>query len=92
MAAVNPIVVFLHGAAAMACVIAGSLFLRYWRDSGDRLFVFFAIAFWVLALKWTALGMLAPVTEHRHWLHALRLVAFAVIVAGIVDKNRRRAP
>jgi hypothetical protein len=91
MAAVNPVVVFLHGAVAIGCVIAGLLFLRYWRDSGDRLFVFFAVAFWVLGLNWTTLGMLARVTEHRHWLHALRLVGFAVIVAGIVDKNRRRA-
>jgi hypothetical protein len=76
----------------MACVVAGVLFLTYWRDSGDRLFVFFALAFWVFGLTWVALGTVAPVVEHRHWIYALRLVAFAFIVLGIVDKNRRQGP
>lgn len=89
MIAIDPVVVFLHGAASMACMVAGVLFLAYWRDSGDRLFVFFAAAFWVFGLNWTVVGTFAPVTEHRHWIHALRLVAFALIAFGIVDKNRR---
>ena len=50
------------------------------------------IAFWVLGLNWTLLGIFAPLPEHRHWLHALRLVAFALIGFGIVDKNRRQSP
>jgi uncharacterized membrane protein len=54
--------------------------------------VFFALAFWVLGLNWTLLGIFAPLPEHRHWLHALRLVAFALIGFGIVDKNRRQRP
>ena len=85
-------VVFLHGALSMACLIAGVLFLTYWRDSRDRLFVFFACAFWVLGVDWTLLGLLAPLPEDRHWLYALRLVAFALIGLGILDKNRRRGP
>ena len=89
MIAPNVIVVFLHGALSMACVVAGVLFLSYWRDSRERLFLFFAAAFWLLGLHWAALGMLAPVVEHRHWLHAIRLVAFALIGYGIVEKNRR---
>jgi hypothetical protein len=92
MIAVDPLVVFLQGAASMACMVAGVLFLTYWRDSGDRLFVFFAAAFWVFGLNWTVVGMLAPIAEHRHWIHAVRLVAFALIVFGIVDKNRRPGP
>ena len=89
MIAPNLTVVFRHGALSMACVVAGVLFLSYWRDTRDRLFLFFAAAFWFLGLNWGALGMLAPVVEHRHWLHALRLVAFALIGFGIVEKNRR---
>ena len=88
----NPTVLFLHGGAATACVIAGVLFLTYWRDSHDRLFLFFTAAFWVLGLNWMALGMLAPAVEVRHWLHAVRVVAFALIAIGIIDKNRRQGP
>lgn len=41
---------FLIGMIAMALVTAGLFFLRFWRDTGDRLFLIFAIAFWLLAL------------------------------------------
>jgi hypothetical protein len=82
-------VVFLDGAVAMACLIAGVLFLSYWRDSGDRLFVLFAAAFWLFGLNWAALGLLAPVIEQRHWLHTVRLVAFVLIAFAVIDKNRR---
>lgn len=90
MTAADPLVLFLHGAVSMACAIAGVLFLAYGRDSRDRLFVFFAVAFWVLGINWVSVAAVAPSAEHRHWFHAIRLVAFAFITFGIVDKNRRR--
>jgi len=83
-----PYVSFVNGAVAMACLIAGVLFLDYWRDSRDRLFVFFAVAFWVFAFNWILIAAIDPPTEHRHWFYLLRLVAFALIAVGIVDKNR----
>jgi hypothetical protein len=81
---------FLNGATATACVIAGVLFLTYWRDSRDRLFVFFAVAFWVLAFQWTFISAFEPADEHRHLFYLPRLIAFALIAMGIVDKNRTR--
>jgi hypothetical protein len=86
----NPLVPFFQGAASMGCLIAGVLFLAYWRDSRDRLFVFFAIAFWAIALNYLLVAAIAPGAEQRHWFYAIRLVGFALILAGIVDKNRRR--
>lgn len=83
------LVIFLQGAVAMACLVAGVLFLAYWRDSGDRLFVFFAIAFWVLALNYVSVAAVAPTAETRHWFYAVRLIAFVLILVGIADKNRR---
>jgi hypothetical protein len=59
--------------------------------SRDRLFRFFSIAFWILAAHWTALGIVNPAEETRHYLYLLRLLAFAVILVGVIDKNRRRA-
>ncbi|MGH7337614.1 MAG: DUF5985 family protein [Myxococcota bacterium] len=79
---------FLNGAVAMAAIIAGFVFLTYWRDSRDRLFVYFAIAFWVLALNWILVAVIDPSAEHRHWFYVLRLFAFALIAVGIADKNR----
>ena len=90
MSGPDPLVLFLHGAVSMACAVAGLLFLTYWRDSRDRLFVFFAVAFWVLGINWISVAAIAPSAEQRHWFHAIRLVAFACILVGIADKNRRR--
>jgi hypothetical protein len=83
-----PAIAFWNGANAMACIIAGVVFLTYWRDSRDRLFVFFAVAFWVLALQWTLVAAIDPSDEHRHLFYLPRLIAFAMIALGIVDKNR----
>jgi len=80
---------FLWGALAASCWAAGLHFLRFWKDSRDRLFVFFFLAFWVLSLNWLGLALIDEPTETRHYVYAVRLVAFMLIIAGIIDKNRR---
>lgn len=81
---------FFHGACAMASVVIGLFFLCYWRSARDRLFAFFVAAFWILALHWAGLAIANPTDDTRHWLYALRLVTFLLIIAAIVDKNRRQ--
>jgi hypothetical protein len=78
----------LQGATAMGYFVAGLFFVRFWRDTADRLFAMFALAFWALAVN---SGMLATVhsnNETQHQLYLIRLVAFVLIIAGVVDKNR----
>src|SRR5688500_1685217 len=48
---------FLHGATSMGCIVAALYFLRFWRDTRDRLFVLFSIAFAVLAANRAALAL-----------------------------------
>ena len=45
---------FLNGAAAMACLAIGMYFARFWRESGDRLFLCLAAAFWIFAVNYAA--------------------------------------
>lgn len=78
-----------EGACAMACFVIGLFFLRYWRVGRDRLFLFFVAAFWAFALNWAGLALVQPNDDTRHWFYAVRLVAFVLIIAGIIDKNRR---
>ena len=80
---------FLHGATAMNCAVIGVSFLRFWRQSRDRLFVWFAVAFVILGVERTVLGLLPFATEVREYVYLLRLLAFAVIIYAIVEKNRR---
>jgi uncharacterized membrane protein len=82
--------VFLWGAIAMGCAVIALCFLRSWRTSGERLFLFFAVAFLALTLNWTGLAFIDPGVELRHILYLFRLAAFVLIIIGVADKNRRR--
>ena len=80
---------FLLGAIVMACGIAGLLFLRAWRDTRDRFFALFALAFWALAANWAGLAIVDARDEVRSLLYLVRWLAFCLIIAAIADKNRR---
>ncbi len=79
---------FFWGATALGCWVVGLIFLRYWRDTGDRLFAFFAAGFWVLGLNWVALAVVHPSNEARHLVYLIRIVAFLLLSYGVLDKNR----
>ena len=82
---------FLMGAIAMGFATAGLFFLRYWRESGDRLFAWFATAFFVLAANRALLVFMHEDREVSLGPYLVRLLAFLIIVAAILDKNLRRA-
>jgi hypothetical protein len=80
---------FLMGSIAMASTIAALFFLRFWRDTRDRLFAMFALAFVLLGLTRFGLALSAQESEGQtHW-YWLRLAAFVLILVAIADKNRR---
>ena len=80
---------FMWGATTMASLVACVFFLRFYRDSHDRLFALFGAAFLVLAVHWALLGVVPMESEHRPLAYLVRLFAFGLIFLGIVDKNRR---
>lgn len=80
---------FVAGLLTMGYAVVALYFLRFWRRSGERLFVFFAIAFALLALQ--RLGLALLTTVDSNWLYATRLIAFLLLLAGILEKNRRAA-
>jgi hypothetical protein len=80
---------FLLGALVMASVVAGLFFLRFWRKTRDRLFAIFAVAFWLLGINWLALSFTRPDAEFRPAIYVIRLLAFALIIFAILEKNRR---
>jgi hypothetical protein len=85
----NPATVaFLQGICAAGAWVSGLFFFRFWRQRGDRLFAFFAGAFWLLALSWTLLGLFSPTEETRPYIYGIRLIAFLLLIGAIVDKNR----
>jgi len=83
----------LNGAIMMAYVTCALFFLRFWTQSRDRLFGFFAVAFTLLGINSGGLSLLAADDERRYYLYLVRLFSFLLILYAIWDKNRasRRA-
>jgi hypothetical protein len=83
----------------MALIVSGLLigayltvalyFLRFWRDTRDRLFLLFACAFALLALQRFGLTLVASHSVYETWLYLLRIFGFGMILFAIVDKNRK---
>jgi hypothetical protein len=82
----------LSGAMAMAYLVSGLFFLRFWKDTADRLFLIFAVAFGLLAAQRTLLTVLSEQPDAHILLYVVRLLAFLLIIAAIVDKNRASTP
>jgi hypothetical protein len=78
----------ISGALVMGYFVAGLYFLRFWRDTRDRLFGIFAAAFWLLAAQRAALALTTDPTGEQLLLYSVRLLAFVLILAAIIDKNR----
>lgn len=75
---------------ASAAVLIGVLFCLHWRRSGDRFFLYFAAAFWVLGASET-IQLAGGENETRPAAYIVRLLAFLLIIGAIVSKNRHRA-
>ena len=84
----NALSAVVSGMLVMGYAVGGLFFLRFWRQSRDRLFGIFAAAFWLLAAQRLALALSDDPNGEQLLLYGIRLLAFVLILAAIVDKNR----
>ena len=82
---------FLAGFVACGFVVAGLFFLRFWKSTRDSLFLWFAVAFWLLGFGQSVLALGNIPVEERSFVYLIRLAAFLVILFAIFRKNRARA-
>jgi uncharacterized membrane protein HdeD (DUF308 family) len=80
---------FLIGVIATASIAAGLFFLRFWRDTHDSLFLAFALAFFIEGLNRATVLMTDHPNEGSPRVYIVRCIAFLIILAGILNKNRR---
>lgn len=80
---------FLLGALAMGFLVAAMFFGRFYTRTHDRFFAFMATAFATMSANQLALAWLGEDSEYRSWLYLVRLSAFVLILAAVIDKNRR---
>jgi hypothetical protein len=81
---------FLWGAISAFCVAIAVRFAWFWRNTRDRLFLLFSLAFCAFGLNFILIEALHPADEARQWFYLLRLLAFVLIIAAIADKNFER--
>jgi hypothetical protein len=77
-----------QGAVGMASGVAALFFLRFWRQTRDSFFLFFAGAFAIDALARFVLGLGELSEETQPLVYGARLITFGLIIVAIIRKNR----
>lgn len=77
----------LIGILLMGYAIGGLFFFRFWKQTHDRLFLMFGIAFFMLCFQEILFGISSQPDEALTYLFIIRLLAFILILVGIIDKN-----
>lgn len=81
---------FIAGATALGFGVIATFFLRFWRQTADRLFAVFAAAFGLMAVGRLVSSLVHVDADHTHFLYLFRLTAHVLILFAIIDKNRAR--
>jgi hypothetical protein len=89
----------LIGALSTACFVAALFFLRFWKKTRDRFFLFFAASFLIQGVERILIGLarysdyIATLSaEEEPLFYLMRLLAFLLIIYAIIDKNRLAQP
>ena len=82
----------VSGGIIVGYVVCGLFFLRFWRQTSDRLFLLFSAAFWILGVQRVMLALTTQTLENQAPLFTVRLAAFVIILWAILDRNRRSEP
>lgn len=86
--ATSAAVSFVSGAVALGAVVVAVFFARFWRQTGDRFFALFALAFVVYAANGVVLLIERTRESEGVAAYAVRLASFVLILLAILDKNR----
>ena len=77
----------LTGAIGIASLIAALFFLRFWRTTRDRFFLYFAISFFIQGVN--RFFLVQSTSEDTPTGYFFRLIAYSLILIAIFEKNRR---
>lgn len=79
----------LLGAIAACCFIIGLFFLRFWKATRDKFFLFFAISFFIEAANRTSLVLFFDLHEALPSYYIIRVISYSFIILAILVKNKR---
>jgi hypothetical protein len=79
---------FLLGVIVTASLAASAFFLKFWRQTHDKLFLGFAAAFAIEGINRLAFLFVDNPNEGDPVIYTIRLFSYLLILAAIVHKNR----
>jgi hypothetical protein len=85
-----PMNYILLGGIAISCLTAGLFFLRFWRSTKDRFFLYFAASFLIEGVNRLTFGFLADLHEDSPTHYLVRALSYGLIIFAILDKNLPR--
>jgi len=71
---------FLGGAVAMGSLVIALFFLRYWKETSDRFFLYFALSFVIESLDRVLLTFIYSLQEDAPVPYLMRLIAYGLIL------------
>lgn len=77
----------LAGAIAMGSLVIALFFLRFWRNTRDRFFLYFALSFLIEGLHRLYASSAEALSENSPNHYLVRLVAYLLILWAIYEKN-----
>ena len=80
----------LIGAIAACCFVIGLFFIRFWRATSDKFFLFFALSFFIEGANRVSLELFPNLHEASPSYYIIRVISYSFIIVAILDKNRRR--
>jgi len=79
----------IAGAIVMASLTIALFFLRFWKSTHDRFFLFFATSFVLEAINRILIQLTIHQDEQQPLFYLIRLVAYGLILIAILQKNKR---
>ena len=83
----TPLTHVLLGAVIMGDVIAALFFVRFWKLTDDRFFLFFAASFIAIAVSRVVVDENLPPIGYEPFGYMIRVLSYLFIIAGILYKN-----
>lgn len=73
----------------MGFLVIALFFLRFWKTTRDRLFLFFSLAFVLLLMERIVRASFEIQSEWIPAVYLFRLIGYGLLLWAVIDKNRR---
>ena len=86
-----PITIFLSGVMFTAFCASGLFFIKFWKRTNERFFLYFGWACWMLAFDRVPLLWLTIRHKEHEFAYLFRVVSFVLIIYAFIKANKSKS-